>query len=359
MANIVCYNSDGSILRYYTQWDTDQKLIIKGADISSAPVFHFLNAYKNIAYVVQSEIDETSIVANVPDILLQNDLPLIVYIYYESGTTEYSIRIPVMPRKKPSDYVYVDTGTGGGGSSITNIIIANDLTTDDPKAALSAAQGVVIKSQIETLDKEKLEESDIVESINTALSIAKESGDFKGDSGKDGNDGRGIRSILLTDGNGAAGTTDIYTITYTDDTTSTFNVYNGANGVSTGGGSAGTGANGATFTPIVDQEGNLSWRNDQGLANPAPVNIKGPAGSDGKNGVSPTVYVTEDTDGQVITITDINGSTVVHVKNGRDGTDGNHGTTPQRGTDYWTLEDRAQIINDVLNALPVWTGGIY
>lgn len=38
------------------------------------------------------------------------------------------------------------------------------------------------------------------------------------------------------------------------------------------------GDNGATFTPILDEEGNLSWSNDKGLPNPEPVNIRGPKG---------------------------------------------------------------------------------
>lgn len=38
------------------------------------------------------------------------------------------------------------------------------------------------------------------------------------------------------------------------------------------------GSNGATFTPSVDAEGNLSWTNDKGLDNPQTVNIKGPKG---------------------------------------------------------------------------------
>lgn len=45
-----------------------------------------------------------------------------------------------------------------------------------------------------------------------------------------GEDGRGIVSIKRTSGNGAAGTTDTYTITYSDATTSTFKVYNGKDG---------------------------------------------------------------------------------------------------------------------------------
>lgn len=68
---------------------------------------------------------------------------------------------------------------------------------------------------------------------------------LKGEPGVDGSDGesgRGIDSITRTSGNGAPGTTDTYTISYTDETTSTFSVYNGADGADgedggTGGGS--------------------------------------------------------------------------------------------------------------------------
>lgn len=42
--------------------------------------------------------------------------------------------------------------------------------------------------------------------------------------------GRGIASIVRTGGSGAPGTDDTYTITYTDGTTSTFTVHNGADG---------------------------------------------------------------------------------------------------------------------------------
>lgn len=48
--------------------------------------------------------------------------------------------------------------------------------------------------------------------------------------GVNGKDGRGIVSILRTSGNGSAGTVDVYTITYTDNTTSTFSVRHGTNG---------------------------------------------------------------------------------------------------------------------------------
>lgn len=41
---------------------------------------------------------------------------------------------------------------------------------------------------------------------------------------------------------------------------------------------------GATFTPSVDADGNLSWTNGSGMDNPASVNIKGPQGEVGPKG---------------------------------------------------------------------------
>lgn len=40
----------------------------------------------------------------------------------------------------------------------------------------------------------------------------------------------------------------------------------------------------AVFIPYVSSEGIISWTNDAGMANPEPVNIKGPKGNDGNQG---------------------------------------------------------------------------
>ena len=57
---------------------------------------------------------------------------------------------------------------------------------------------------------------------------------YQGETGVDGVDGRGIVSIDKTSGTSMPGTSDTYTISYTDDTTSTFSVYNGADGEGSG-----------------------------------------------------------------------------------------------------------------------------
>ena len=62
-----------------------------------------------------------------------------------------------------------------------------------------------------------------------------------------------------------------YRITISDiNGTDTVDVLHGADG-----------AKGASFTPSIDEECNLSWSNDQGLENPPTVNIKGLKGEPG------------------------------------------------------------------------------
>lgn len=128
MSKITCYDSSGNVLDHYTQWDLNQKLIIRGADDSSAPQFHFSNSSVNNALIVPSFLKNGEITVSVPNILLQQALPLIIHMYYQSdgiSTTRHCIRIPVEPRKKPDNYVYTDTA-GGIVLDNTNIIIGDE-----------------------------------------------------------------------------------------------------------------------------------------------------------------------------------------------------------------------------------------
>ena len=97
-----------------------------------------------------------------------------------------------------------------------------------------------------------------------------------------------------------------------------------------------TGATGTTFTPSVSADGTLSWTNDGGKENPASVNIKGPQGEQGPQGERGEKGET-----------------------GATGPQGPAGHTPVKGTDYWTAADQTSMVNDVLAALPTWSGGAY
>lgn len=137
----------------------------------------------------------------------------------------------------------------------------------------------------------------------------------KGDVGNDGADGNGIVSISKS---GENGITDTYTISFSNGTKSYFTVTNGEKGDTGEKGEKGdkgnmgiSGNDGITFTPSIDENGNLIWtRSDDGAEVPSPtpviphigedhnwylgsVNLevsaqgeKGDKGEDGANGLS-------------------------------------------------------------------------
>ncbi|MDO5765029.1 MAG: hypothetical protein Q4P84_04950 [Elusimicrobiales bacterium] len=65
--------------------------------------------------------------------------------------------------------------------SVTDIV--NDLVTNASDKPLSAAQGVVVKTLIDALRKDKLDAAELTNAVNTALAQAKESGEFDGQDG--------------------------------------------------------------------------------------------------------------------------------------------------------------------------------
>ena len=71
------------------------------------------------------------------------------------------------------------------------------------------------------------------------------------------------------------------------------------------------GENGATFTPNVDTDGNLSWTNDKELENPTTINIKGAKGDKGEQGEKGA----DGKDGQdgLTTSISLNGTVYSHV----------------------------------------------
>lgn len=100
---------------------------------------------------------------------------------------------------------------------------------------------------------------------------------YKGEKGDTGDTGKGVSNITAsrTSGTGAAGSTDTYTatVTYTDNTTSsyTFQVYNGENG--TGTGTVKSASYNGTVYNSVDSSGNLALSNIQAQHTPLTITI--------------------------------------------------------------------------------------
>lgn len=107
-----------------------------------------------------------------------------------------------------------------------------------------------------------------------------------------------------------------------------------------GGGGGGVGADGGYYTPSVSQPSadtmSVSFTpSDSKMPSVSPVNITLPRGEKGVQGERGA-----------------NGKDGADGKDGTNGVDGKDGYTPQKGVDYYTEADKAEIVDAVLAALP-------
>ena len=120
MLDVDCLDIYGNYIDHYTQWDIDQtmRIVVNDADdaiFTIAPEVHFANAKSKEALIVRSTVENyNTISVAVPNILLQERYPLLVYIYLTDRTdvssqkTIIKLEIPVHPRARPSDYEYIE-----------------------------------------------------------------------------------------------------------------------------------------------------------------------------------------------------------------------------------------------------------
>lgn len=137
--------------------------------------------------------------------------------------------------------------------------------------------------------------------------------------------------------------------------------YDGSNGITVeipeggtgGGGSGADGEDGGFYTPSVNANGVLSWTASKAdMPSVSSANIKGPIGpqgapgsdgapgapgKDGADGFSPTVTLTREADGVVITATNKDGETSEKVYDGKDGAGGEGGGLPEGGEPHQML----------------------
>ena len=123
MYEVPCLDLNGDTINKFYQWDIDQKIVInlEGCDVNylkNAPEVHFCNSSRKEALVVRSTVsNHDTITVDVPNILLQEAYPLLVYVYLTDANDSSSQKtilyseIPVRKRAKPSDYLYVENIT--------------------------------------------------------------------------------------------------------------------------------------------------------------------------------------------------------------------------------------------------------
>ena len=95
---------------YFWQWDTGQQLVVQDDECGEV---HFCNGTSDQSLVVEIRtLEDGTRVADVPNILLQRAITINAYLYQVTESGEQTIRLHrfrVMPRTKPTDYVYTET----------------------------------------------------------------------------------------------------------------------------------------------------------------------------------------------------------------------------------------------------------
>ena len=91
----------------FYQWDYNQKLIISDDTVTEV---HYCNKTDDCALICEVYTDGGARVADVPNILLQNDWSIRAYAYSADHTKTEQL-FKVRKRSKPADYVYTETET--------------------------------------------------------------------------------------------------------------------------------------------------------------------------------------------------------------------------------------------------------
>lgn len=189
--------------RAFFQWDTNQKLVIEGAD--GCQEVHFCPEEASNAMVCKITEEGENRIVVVPNVLLQEAGHITAYIFRvdnEGQETKYARSFKVIPRAKPDDYVYTETEVwnykkleerliGMKEFELVNAVAAH-LEEHPVETGATAEEAAQIKQNAENIKKlsdNKLDASKLPEVVTDALAQAKASGEFKGDRGEQGPQG--------------------------------------------------------------------------------------------------------------------------------------------------------------------------
>ena len=92
-------------LDYFFQWDYNQRLIVDDNGITEV---HFCNKITTCSYVCETYTEDTLLLVNVPNILLQEDWEIEAYAYI-GNCIKSSERFDIVSRAKPDNYIYEET----------------------------------------------------------------------------------------------------------------------------------------------------------------------------------------------------------------------------------------------------------
>ena len=287
------------------QWDTGRRVKITDGD--GVKQVHYQNRCFGRSVDVDVGTDGTAII---PDELLQDWHPLTAYAYVTDDTGAYTMvqqDFVVHKRAKPAGYVYTPTDQMTLRTIQRQIGDLADLTTEAKDTLVAAINEVARTGGAGSMDLRVSDgyiqySTDGGSTWTNLIAVA----DLKGADGKPGAAGAdGVTPHIGDNGNWYVGSTD-----------------------------TGKPSRGATGAPGKD-------------------GADGKPGAAGADGVTPHIgdngnwYL-----GSTDTGNPSRGATGAPGKDGEKGEPGAPGKTPVRGTDYWTVADKQEIVNSVIAALP-------
>ena len=134
------------------QWDKNRVLSVRGLNLTVAPEIHFSNESMDGAIVRQSELIDHVVSVMIPNSLLQSPLRIKAHIgVYEGDTFKVIevVEIPVIPRKKPLDYVIENTDGEIYSFEALRNEIAN-MTTKNEARIINARIDTIVANANET-----------------------------------------------------------------------------------------------------------------------------------------------------------------------------------------------------------------
>ena len=327
------------------QWDVGQVLSIYGLTLPTVSEVHFAHGTSGLAIVRTAEVGaDGTITAAIPNSLLQKSQKINAYVCAYEGEefrTIYKIEIPVIGRAKPSEYagedeaevyslealgVEVTTLAPGQDARVEKVlqgdkwllrfsiprganglpghtpqkgvdywtaddltaIVADVLADSDVKNAstyaAAAQQAAGDAATARTGAQTAQSDAEAAKTAAVAAAAAAEEAARNASAAAGG----GVTSF-----NGRGGAVTPQKGDYSADDIAFEDGQTFQQKYDSGELKGKAGDNGATFTPNVDADGNLSWTNNGGLANPQTVNIKGGKGDPGKTPVKGTDYFTD------------------------------------------------------------------
>ena len=94
------------------QWDKNQRVVLRNINAGTEVHFSDVNDTEECCPVLEAYEENGQIYANIPNIFLQKNGIIYVYIYVQEEDKSYTshhTELIVLPRKKPSDYIYTET----------------------------------------------------------------------------------------------------------------------------------------------------------------------------------------------------------------------------------------------------------